>query len=281
MTVDGPCHDLRTARPVGLVCRLLAVRGRHDPCPRPRGQPVDGWPVQVPGAIATIGWHDFSIGCGVGRSAIELGSDGSVYVAISTAAAARLHVFNPDGRPRAGWPQTIPGDAPGQDGWGGDGCRGFALLDDDGVVAWGYDGIEEAIQLAARRTEFASWSVDGQVRPGWPRGSTGAASGPVLDADGGITYVSGSGRSGATTTPERSDRDGRTSWTTRAAGRRTRRPSRHRPGGRTRNATCWSSSAGMANPISGGPIGLPADIETVCIFGDTPCAGFVAPGVRR
>ena len=62
------------------------------------------------------------------------------------------------------------GDAPGQDGWGGDGCRGFALADDDGRRGVA-DDIEEAIELRARRTEF-TWSADGEIRPGWPRGST-------------------------------------------------------------------------------------------------------------
>jgi hypothetical protein len=231
----------------------------------------------VPGAISSVAWNDFSIGCGLDRSAIELGSDESVYVAISAGPAARLHVFNPDGTPRAGWPQPFPGDRPGQDGWGGDGCRGFALADDDGVVAWGYDDVEEAIELSAGRTEYTAWSADGQVRPGWPRGSRGAASGPVLDADGGITYVSASGRV----------------WSHDDAGEvrpgwpyvldRAAPPVQARDG---RVAIVQEVEEGPdqlvilgrdGRPVTGGPIDLPADIETRCLFGDTPCAGIALP----
>jgi hypothetical protein len=277
VTVAGPCHDLQTG-PGGLAyvgCSPTAGATIH--VLDPDGRPIEGWPVQVPGAISSVGWNDFSIGCGVGRSAIELGSDGSVYAAISTAAAASVHVFNPDGRPRDGWPQTIPGDAPGQDCFGGDGCRGFALLDDDGVVAWGYDGIEAAIELSASRTEFTSWSVDGQLRPGWPRGSTGATSGPLLDSDGGITYVSASGKVWS------HDDAGeiRSGWPYQLD-----RPAAPfaSPDGRiaivqeVEDAVDSLVMLGRdGRPVSGGPIELPADIESRCIFGDTPCAGIVFP----
>ena len=228
----------------------------------------------MPGAIASVGWNDFSIGCGAG-SAIQLGSDASVYVAISAGSAAKVHVFNPDGRPRAGWPQ-IPGDAPGQDGWGGDGCRGFALADDDGVVAWGYDDIEEAIELRARRTEFTSWSADGEIRRAG-RGSTGAASGPLLDSVGGITYVSASGKVWShddageirpgwpyqldQPAPPFAARDGRVAIIQDLD-----------------QATDQVLFLGRnGRPIGGTPIDLPGDIETQCLFGDTPCAGIVFP----
>lgn len=275
--VDGPCRELVTGSdglayvgcspPAGAMIHVLDLAGR----------PVDGWPARVPGVIASVAWNDFSIGCGVGRSAIELGSDDSVYVAISTGSAAKVHVFNPDGQPRDGWPQTIPGDEPGQDGWGGDGCRGFALSDDDGVVAWGYDDIEEAIELAARRTEFTSWSADGAIRPGWPRGSTGPASGPLLDSDGGITYVSASGKVW-------SHDDGgeiRTGWPyilDQPA------PPLAAPDGRVAIVEEIEGAADQlvllgrnGQPIAGGPIKLLGDIETQCLFGDTPCAGIAFP----
>ena len=280
VTVDGPCRDVVTGGDglayVGCSPAGNAMIHVLDP----DGRPVAGWPVQLPGAVASVGWNDFTIGCGEGRSAIQPGSDGSVYVAIATRTAARLHVFNPDGQPRDGWPQTIPGDAPGMDGWGGDGCRGFALADDDGVVAWGYEGIEAAIELEARRTEFTSWSADGQVRPGWPQGSTGAASGPLLDSDGGITYVSATGKV----------------WSHDDAGE-------VRPGWPyqlDRPAAPFGARDGRVVVIQendesvdsvdqvfmlnrdgrltiGEPLELPADIETRCIFGDTPCAGIAAP----
>ena len=277
VTVDGPCFDLRTG-PDGIAyvgCSPAAGAMLH--VLDLEGRPVDGWPVQVPGAIPSVGWNDFSIGCGSGRSAIELGSDGSVYVAISTAAAASVHVFNPDGRPRDGWPQTIPGDAPGQDGFGGDGCRGFALLDDDGVVAWGYDGVEEAIELRADRTEFTSWSVDGQLRPGWPQGSTGAASGPLLDSDGGITYVSATGKVWSHDDAGKI-RPGWPYQLDHAAPPFAARDGRVVAIEETEESVDRLVMLGRdGKPVGGSPIDLPSKVETACIFGDTPCAGIVFP----
>ncbi len=277
VTVDGPCRELRTGSDGVAYVGCSPAAGATIHVLDLGGRPVDGWPVYVPGAISSVAWSDFSIGCGVGRSAIELGSDGSVYVAISTGSAAQMHVFDPDGRARNGWPQTIPGDAAGQDGWGGDGCRGFALLDDDGVVAWGYEGIEPAIELEARRTEFTTWSADGQVRPGWPRGSAGPASGPLLDSDGGITYVSASGKVWSHDdageirpgwpyvldhpAPPFLARDGRVAIVQEVEQAVDRLVILNRDG----------------RPTSGGYMELPADIETRCIMGDTPCAGIVFP----
>jgi hypothetical protein len=185
-------------------------------------------------------------------------------------------VFNPDGAVRPGWPQPIPGDPPASDGFGGDGCRGFALADDDGVVAWGYEDVEEGIELEARRTEFTSWAADGQIRPGWPRGSVGAASGPVLDLDGGVTYVSATGRV----------------WSHDDAGEP--RPgwpyqlevpaAPHKaPDGRTAivmpleggdRLVLLHQDGGL---VGGRPIELGADVESRCLFGDTPCAGVTMP----
>ena len=277
VTVDGPCRELRTGS-TGLAYVACSPRGGAtihvldlD------GRPVSGWPVRVDGAVSRVAWNDFSIGCGIDRSAIDLGSDGSVYVAISEGSAARLHVFNPDGSLRAGWPQRIPGDAPGPDGSGGDGCRGFAVADDDGVVAWGYEDVETDIELRAGRTEFTSWTADGAVRPGWPRGSKGAASGPVLDVDGGITYVSASGRVWS-----HDDAGGvRPGWPYALSHPA---PPFAAPDGRVAIVQKVEQAtdklvilARDGRPITGRSIRLPADIETRCLFGDTPCAGDVAP----
>ena len=277
ITIDGPCPDLRIgwdgrayvacSPPDGATIHLFGLDGRH----------IDGWPVRVDGSIASVSWYDFSIGCGIGRSAIEVSADGSAYVAISSGPVASLHVFNPDGHARAGWPQPIPGDPPGPDGHGGDGCRGFTLADDDGVLAWGYEGVELDIELAARRTEFTSWSADGEVRPGWPRGSAGAASGPVLDLDGGVTYVSATGRVWShdhrgeirdgwpyqldKPAPPHVAPDGRIAIVVPVAQARDRLVL-FRPDGRL---------------VTGAPIDMPADIESRCLFGDTPCAGVTSP----
>jgi hypothetical protein len=277
VTVDGPCRDLETAPSGWAYVACSPHDGATVHVLDLDGRPVPGWPVQVEGTIAFVSWWDFAIGCGAGLSAVEVGSDGSAYVAVSTGSVVGLHVFNPDGAIRAGWPQAIPGDAPGQDGHGGDGCRGFALTDDDGVVAWGYQDTLLEIQLSAGRTEFAAWSADGEMRSGWPRGSVGAASGPVLDADGGITYVSASGRVWSHdeageirpgwpyvldgTTPPYQARDGRVVLIDEVQDAPDRLIMLGRDG----------------QPVTGGPIELPTDIESVCIFGDTPCAGIIAP----
>lgn len=275
--VEGPCPGLRTGVD-GLAYVACSPRdGATIHVIGLAGQPEVGWPASFDGAISSVAWSDLSIGCGVERSPIEVGAGGSIYVAISTGAAANLHVFYPDGNPVAGWPQPIPGDPPAMDGWGGEGCRGFAI-GIDGVVAWGYQDVEPGIELSARRTEFISWSPDGRVRPGWPRGSAGAASGPVLDDEGGVTYVSASGRVWShddrgeirpgwpyqldePAPPHIAPPDGNIAIIVPAA------PARDRLVLLRLDGTL----------VTGRPIDLPADIETRCLFGDTPCSGVTRP----
>jgi hypothetical protein len=151
------------------------------------------------------------------------------------------------------------------------------VASDNGVVAWGYHDVDQEIELAARRTEFVSWSAEGTVRPGWPRGSTGAASGPVLDDDGGITYVSASGRVWS------HDEAGeiRPGWPyqlDRPA------PPHGMPDGRIAIVVPADQAKDRllllrtdGTLLTGAPIQLPADIETRCLFGDTPCAGVTSP----
>jgi hypothetical protein len=40
-----------------------------------------------------------------------------------------------DGSALQGWPRPLPGDPPGNDGIGGNGCRGFTLAPNGDVVA--------------------------------------------------------------------------------------------------------------------------------------------------
>lgn len=274
--VDGPCPGLRTGRDgLGYVA-CSASDGATIHVIGLDGQPEIGWPASFDGTVSRVSWNDFSFSCGVVGSPIEVGPGGSIYVAISTDFAANLHAIYPDGNPVAGWPQPIPGDRPGPDGSGGDGCRGFALHA-DGVVAWGYEDVRPAIELQARRTEFTSWSFDGQVRPGWPRGSEGAASGPVLDVDDGVTYVSASGRVWS------HDHRGevRPGWPYQLD-----EPAAPHvaPDGRiaiVETALEAKDRLVMLRPdgtlVTGAPIELPANIETRCLFGDTPCAGASSP----
>ncbi len=276
VTVDGPCPGLRTDQEGLAYVACSSSGGATIHVLGLDGRPENGWPAQVEGTVSRVSWNDFSITCGIERSPIEVGAGGSVYVAISTGSAAKVHVFERDGNPRPGWPQPIPGDRPGPDGSGGDGCRGFALTA-LGVVAWGYEDVQQEIELSARRTEFTWWSADGKVRAGWPRGSAGAASGPVFDVDDGVTYVSASGRVWShddrgeirSGWPYQLDEpappyvapDGRIAIIVRAQDARDRLVMLRLDG----------------TLVTGGPIDLPADIESRCLFGDTPCAGVTSP----
>ncbi len=274
--IDGPCPGLRTGADGLAYVACSASDGATIHVIGLDGGPENGWPATLDGAVSTVSWSDLSIGCGIQRSSIEVGPGGTIYVAISTGSAARLHAFHPDGNPVAGWPQQIPGDAPAMDGWGGDGCRGFALHA-DGVVAWGYQDVEPAILLEARRTEFTSWSFDGRLRPGWPRGSEGAASGPVLDVDDGVTYVSASGRVWS-----HDDRgEIRPGWPYELD---EPAPPHVAPDGRIAIIVTAVEAKDRlvllrldGTLVTGAPIELPADIETRCLFGDTPCAGATSP----
>ncbi len=274
--VDGPCPGLRTEADGLAYVACSPNDGATIHVIGLDGQPENGWPASLVGRFSSVAWSDLSIGCGVERSPIEVGPGGSIYAAISTGAVANIHAFYSDGNPVPGWPQPIPGDPPATDGWGGDGCRGFALHA-DGVVAWGYEGIEPAIELEARRTEFTSWSFDGRLHAGWPRGSEGAASGPVLDVDDGVTYVSATGRVWS-----HDDRgEIRPGWPYQLD---EPAPPYVAPDGRI----AVIEAAQHANDrlvllrldgtlVTGAPIDLPADIETRCLFGDTPCAGKTSP----
>ena len=274
--VDGPCPGLRTGVDGLAYVACSPSEGATIHVIGLDGGPESGWPATLDGAVSTVSWSDLSIGCGIQRSSIEVGPGGTIYVAISTGSAARLHAFHPDGNPVAGWPQQIPGDPPAMDGWGGDGCRGFALHT-DGLVAWGYQDVEPAILLEARRTEFTSWSFDGRLQPGWPRGSEGAASGPVLDVDDGLTYVSASGRVWS-----HDDRgEIRPGWPYLLDAPA---PPFVAPDGRIAIIdTALEDDDRLVllrldgTLVTGAPIDLPANIETRCLFGDTPCAGVTGP----
>jgi hypothetical protein len=241
------------------------------------GNEASDWPVALPGSIASVYENDFTIGCGEGQSSLRIGDDGTIYVAVAEAEQANIYALRLDGPPVDGWPQPFPGDPPGNDGIGGNGCRGFTLAPNEDIVAWGYESVEEDISLIARRTEFTVHGPDGRTRPGWPRGSTGAASAPLLSRDGSITYVSATGKV----------------W-------------RHRPDGTI--ADGWPYDAGVTvtpwlapdgrvilllpesdhsdravsltangKPGAGWPVSLGGPVETSCLFGDTPCVGSIDP----
>jgi hypothetical protein len=135
------------------------------------GKIKPGWPV----ALADHdGWWSDS----------RLGSDGTLFILTrptGSESPARLSALAPDGRSRPGWPVSVPD-------------IGGYLLGPHGTVvvtSW-IDNVGELCDNW-RRTVFTVLGPDGRTLPGWPRGSKGYASSPVVDADGTIYYVSALG----------------------------------------------------------------------------------------
>lgn len=146
------------------------------------GSALPGWPVRLRGSVASSSWNDFGWG---GKSPIEVGPDGTVYVAVISFDSGRytIQALAPDASPRKGWPRALP-----------EAMQGFTVAPDGTIVAWWYEGVEEAIDLQARRTRFTMIGPNGRTLPGWPIGSRGAASGPLAFGDGSIYYVSATGK---------------------------------------------------------------------------------------
>ena len=157
---------LTNHRPVGP--RLIAID--------PSGEIRPGWPI----ALDDQDWTD-----------LQLGSDGTVFllrrpIGSQTWDAVRgvidddaeLWAFGPNGQPRPGWPVPVPN------------IGGFLIDPHGDVVVWSlFDDMGELCRYP-RRTLYTVLSPDGRTRPGWPRGSTGFASFPVVGADGTVYYVS-------------------------------------------------------------------------------------------
>lgn len=95
--------------------------------------------------------------------------------------APKLAAFGLDGRMRDGWPVSMP-DVVGYQ------------VGADGVTAWSW--IDDTGELCPnpRRTVFTIIGPDGRTLPGWPRGSVGYASSPLMESDGTMTYVSATGK---------------------------------------------------------------------------------------
>jgi hypothetical protein len=239
------------------------------------GIALAGWPVRLPGSTASVYSNLFTIACGDDASSLVLTRGRSAVVATVDDDEAVLHVLEPSGKPRPGWPRPFPGDAPGIDGIGGNGCRGFEPGPDESVLAWGYEGVEDDIDLVASRTEFVVFEPDGRTRTGWPRGSTGAASRPIFADDGSVVYVSASGK------VWRHDVDG-----TIGRGWPFQLPTTVSPylspddrivaiaGERGSQQAISLDASGAVTDGWPVPLGV---VQTRCLFGDTPCSGSVAP----
>ena len=121
----------------------------------------------------------------------QLGADGSLFMVGRPAGTptydpsrgiidddAMLWAFGPDGKPRSGWPVATPN------------IGGYLIGPQGDIVVWSL--INDVGELCSnpRRTVFTVLGSDGRTVPGWPRGSTGHASSPVVADDGTVYYVS-------------------------------------------------------------------------------------------
>lgn len=174
--VDDPCYPpsldvgangtayLTSQSVVGF--QLIAIDTSGDVKP--------GWPV----TLDDQDWSD-----------LQLDSDGSVFLIrrpigtptgdpVPGVVDDELWVIDPNGEPRSGWPVPIP-DTPAY------------LVGPRGTVV-GWSLVDDVGELCPdpRRTVFTVLGPDGRPLSGWPRGSTGFASFPVVAADGTLHYVS-------------------------------------------------------------------------------------------
>jgi outer membrane protein assembly factor BamB len=142
----------------------------------PTGRVKSGWPV------ALDDWDGWS-------SPPQIGSDGTLVIDVKSEndyGPSTLWALAPDGSPRPGWPIVL-----------GDFGR-FQLGPDGTVVTVSYEPLRDPSQGGicrdADRTVYSVVGADGRTLPGWPRGSTGYASEPVVDSDGTIYYLSATGK---------------------------------------------------------------------------------------
>ena len=240
---------------------------------------LPGWPVRLPGMTASVYDNLFTIGCGDERSSLRMTADRAVVVAVAETDAAKIYELRPNGERLPGWPRPFPGDPPDTDGVGGNGCRGLAVTAADDIVAWGYQGVQPAIELIAARTEFTVYSPDGQTRPGWPRGSIGAASRPVIASDGSISYVSASSK----VWRHRADGQIVDGWPYQLA---EHVPPYVTPDGRLVMLVSANHDSDRAISLDadgdvthGWPVSLARRVESRCLFGDVPCVGDIGPVV--
>jgi outer membrane protein assembly factor BamB len=127
------------------------------------------------------GWPVVPAGAGMYWESPQIAADGTLFVLgrpDGGKAPASIAAFGPDGKPRNGWPVSVP-DA-----------FDYVLGPKGMVVARSLVDDTRELCLEPRRTVFTALGPDGRTLAGWPRGSTGFASSPVVDAEGTVYYVS-------------------------------------------------------------------------------------------
>lgn len=158
---DGTTYVSHWREAGGLQVLAIDTTGKIKP----------GWPV-APDAE------------GVFWSNIQLGSDGTLFIFSEpdgSETPASIAAIGPDASLRPGWPVPVPG------------VSGYLLGPQGTVVVWSFIDLVGELCPSPRRTVFTVLGPDGRTLPGWPRGSKGYASSPVVGADGTVYYVSALG----------------------------------------------------------------------------------------
>jgi hypothetical protein len=274
---EGPCHDLISPAGISFVLCTpsdeTVIHATDD-----RGREMAGWPFLVDRRPVRVTWNDGGVSCGSWLPALVGLPEGAVALSVAGAERAEVLIIESDGRRRAGWPQPIPGDR--------DGCTGFSVNERaETIVAWGYENVrDDSILLEADRTVITSYGFDGRRRSGWPVGSTGAASGPVLHRDGGIAYVSQTGKVWA----HGPDGEVRAGWPYVIADLDADSERVGPPAGSPDGYVAVIHESFVVDGSDhrlhvirpdGRPAGDPhrvRRVETLCLYGDTPCSGDVA-----
>jgi outer membrane protein assembly factor BamB len=135
------------------------------------GEVMPGWPVALDAP-------------GVWWSNVQLGSDGTLFILSvpdGSESPPSLAAYGPDGSLRDGWPVSVPDESD------------YLLGPQGTVVVWSLIDLAGELCQQPRRTVFTVLGADGRTLPGWPRGSKGYASSPVVGADGTVYYVSALG----------------------------------------------------------------------------------------
>lgn len=178
---DDPCYPVRIAvasdgtaylqtRPP-VRGQLLAIDGA--------GTVKAGWPIDLEG----YDWADAVVADGgvyIDRRPLGPPSVNSIGGFVDD--RAQLMAFGLDGTGGPGWPVPVPE------------IRGYLPGSHGNVVVWSVEDDLGELCSNPRRTVFTILGPDGKHLPGWPRGSTGNASAPVVGDDGTVYYVSATHR---------------------------------------------------------------------------------------